>query len=206
METNNDLQISEDFLEENRANLRQFTPKSPRRRGPYSKTDKDARRNEVYKLHFDFGYSARKISELMKVERNTINGDIDYWYSKISKDIQPLAPLPKIHANLLRLEQQRTRIREQLDKTTTIAEKITLERLIFDIDCKIIYIYQKLEHSFVRTMDAVVANLNHHSDEHELDYRWLSSNHLYKIPRELANKIRKMIKEAENTPKGTRGV
>ena len=57
-----ELKISKEFLEENKSNLSQFMPKT-RRRGPYSKQEKESRRNEVYRLHFDYGYSARKISE-----------------------------------------------------------------------------------------------------------------------------------------------
>ena len=34
-------------------------PKS-HKRGPYSKSEKESRRNEVCRLHFEYGYSARK--------------------------------------------------------------------------------------------------------------------------------------------------
>jgi len=74
-------QITSDFLDENEK-LCQTKPKS-KKGGPYSKEQKEKRRNEVYRLHFDYGYSARKIAELMKINRNTINGDIDHWYSRI---------------------------------------------------------------------------------------------------------------------------
>lgn len=54
--------------------------------GSYTKDEQDNRRNEVYRLHFEYGYSARKISDVMNINRNTINTDIDYLYSKISKN------------------------------------------------------------------------------------------------------------------------
>lgn len=44
------------------------------------------RQNEVYRLHFKRGYSAVKISEMMKINRNTINKDITYWYSILGNE------------------------------------------------------------------------------------------------------------------------
>ena len=41
--------------------------------GPYTKKEQDERRQEVFKLHFEKGYSASKIFEMLKVNRNTIN-------------------------------------------------------------------------------------------------------------------------------------
>ena len=54
--------------------------------GPYTKNEKMKRQNEVYRLHFELGYSAVKISDMMKINRNTINSDINYWYSSLSKE------------------------------------------------------------------------------------------------------------------------
>jgi len=34
--------------------------------GPYTKNEKTKRQNEVYRLHFERGYSAVKISDMMK--------------------------------------------------------------------------------------------------------------------------------------------
>jgi len=39
--------------------------------GPYSKDEREKRQNEVFRLHFEFGYSAVKIADLMKINRNT---------------------------------------------------------------------------------------------------------------------------------------
>lgn len=58
----------------------------PKKGGPYSQQSKKTRRGEVFKLHFDYGYSARKIAELMKINRNTINSDIGFLYSQLQKE------------------------------------------------------------------------------------------------------------------------
>lgn len=49
--------------------------------GPYTKDERETRQKEVSRFYFEFGYSAVKIADLMKVNRNTINEDIKYLYS-----------------------------------------------------------------------------------------------------------------------------
>ena len=90
-----ELEIPSEFIEENKSNLQSTIPKR-KRSGPYSKNEKQKRRSEVYRLHFDYGYSARKIEELMKVNRNTVNGDISFWYSRLVKQSHTLDQEDKI--------------------------------------------------------------------------------------------------------------
>ena len=68
----------------------------------------------------------------MKVNRNTIIGDVDYWYLKINKNTNIFNPEHAILVNLERLDIQRSRLREQLDKVIVFHEKLSLERLIYD--------------------------------------------------------------------------
>jgi len=121
--------------------------------GPYTKQEIIDRKNEVYRLHFEYGYSARKIADLMKVNRNTVNGDIDYWYSKIVQNSNMFDPAYAVMINLQRLDIQRSRLREQLDKTETFQEKLALERLILEIDSKILHTYNKLTNSTRNLLD-----------------------------------------------------
>src|SRR5579883_2877159 len=100
--------VETEFIEENKKQVYRARSKNG---GPYSKLERDKRQEEVYKLHFEYGYSARKISELMKINRNTINGDIDYWYSKVyNKTNNMYNPDIAIILNTQRLEMQRTRL------------------------------------------------------------------------------------------------
>ena len=189
-----DLQISKKFLEENKSDLSQFMPKT-RRRGPYSKQEKESRRNEVYRLHFDYGYSARKISELMKVNRNTINGDISYWYSKVTSNHNVFDPEMDILIRLKRFEVQRTRLRIQTDTTTEFHDKIALERLILDIDSKVLQVYQKLGESTKRVMDAVTENLNHEMKKQKKDARYMLLFDKIVVSESAKEKIEQIIRE-----------
>jgi len=65
-----------DLSDQNLANCPSGFKSKNKKGGPYSKKDRDSRIDEVCRLHFEYGYSAKKISELMKVNRNTINSDI----------------------------------------------------------------------------------------------------------------------------------
>ena len=187
-------EIELNFLEENESNLSQFMPKS-RKRGPYSKQEKESRRNEVYRLHFDYGYSARKISELMKVNRNTINGDISYWYSKVTSNHNVFDPEIDILICLKRFEVQRTRLRIQTDTTTEFHDKIALERLILDIDSKILQVYQKLGESSKRIMDAVTTNLNHEMKNQKKDTRYMLLFDKITASKRAKEKIEQIIRE-----------
>lgn len=105
--------------------------------GPYTKDAQRKRLEEVYRLHFEYGYSARKIAEFLKVNRSTINRDVMYWYASIYKKWRHLEPTTFVVNQVERLELQRTRLRKQLDKVESFQEKITIEKLILDIDMKI---------------------------------------------------------------------
>ena len=63
--------------------------------GPYTTQEQESRRKQVYELHFEKGFSAIKIAEMLNVNRNTINVDIQDWYRKVSEEIpkytRPLA-------------------------------------------------------------------------------------------------------------------
>ena len=54
--------------------------------GPYTKQEREERRNKVFKLHFEYGYSSSQISELLKVNRNTINTYISFLYSQLREE------------------------------------------------------------------------------------------------------------------------
>ncbi len=187
-------EIELNFLEENESNLSQFMPKS-RKRGPYSKQEKESRKNEAYRLHFDYGYSARKISELMKVNRNTINGDISHWYSKITTTHNFIDPEMNIIVNLRRLEVQRTRLRMEIDNTTEFGDKLALERLILDIDTKILQVYQKIGESSKRLMNALSTKLNLEMMHQKKDTRYMSLFDQITISDNAKKKIDVIIKE-----------
>lgn len=112
--------------------------------GPYTKKEQDERRKEVYRLHFEFGYSAVKIADLMKINRNTINTDINFLYSQLSKQWKGYDTNSLIIKQVQRLELQRSRLYEELDKQEKSSDKLIIEKLLFQIDNRLIQIYSKI--------------------------------------------------------------
>jgi len=102
--------------------------------GPYSKNEREKRQKEVHRLHFEFGYPATKIAELMKINRNTINEDIKYWYSNFKEDLKQNSE-DFILRQIGRLEAQRTRIIENI--TENKIDDMKHEKLLLDMDKEI---------------------------------------------------------------------
>lgn len=167
-------------------------PKS-NRNGPYTIHEKEKRRNEVYRLHFEYGYSARKISSLMNINRNTINSDIDYWYAKVVNKAELFDPEYWIVRKIERLEIQRTRTREQLDKESKFEHKLALERLLFDLESKILHIQLKLVDSEVRHYTESRATFNEWLKKKGHRERYLTLFDVLKVSSEASEQISKII-------------
>jgi len=111
--------------------------------GPYTKKEKEDRQTEVNELHFEYGYSAVKIAEMLNVNRNTINEDIKHLYSNLGKEWKEHNLESWLLKQIRRLESQRSRLREGLDDLQDPQVKLNLEKKIFELDNKIIQIVTK---------------------------------------------------------------
>jgi len=129
------LQATDKFAKQDSSDTK--IKKSIKKGGPYSKNEKDKRREEVYRLCFEYGYSARKIAEMLDANRNTINGDINYWYSQISSQVTNETIVSSGIKQIYNMELQKTRLREQLDCTKEFSQKMAIERLLLAIDSKL---------------------------------------------------------------------
>jgi len=190
-------EISQEFLEESNSQLCQTMPISNKKTGgPYSKENKQKRRDEVYKLYFDHGYSARKISDTMQINRNTINSDISYLYDKISENSNFLDNEILINGMLHRLEIQRSRIRDKINKTDDYSKEcMTLEKLLLDVDSKIISFHQKTAESTRRMWDLTVQSINGFFKEEKKDIRYLSLFDKIAVSEKTQIKIQEIINQ-----------
>ena len=184
------LDVSSEFIESGKI----LKTNSKKRGGPYSKNEKIKRQNEVNRLYFEYGYSARKISELMKINRNTINGDIDYWYSKII-NTSSIDPELSVLSAIRRFNIQRSRLRESLDNADTFQQKHIIEKMIFDMDSKIINTQIKLANSEKRVHDEYTDKLNKWLKENGKNNRFLTYFDLISIFDKSLDKILKIMTE-----------
>ena len=188
----NEFNISDDFIETNK----KFKPNTRRKKGgPHTKQEIIDRKNEVYRLHFEYGYSARKIADLMKVNRNTVNGDINNWYSKILDNANMVDPSDAVVINLQRLDIQRSRLREQLDKAETFQEKLALERLILEIDSKILNTHNKVTDSIRNLVAYSTERLNNWMKENKKDDRFLTLFDTISVSKKAREKINNIINQ-----------
>ncbi len=183
-----EFDISSEFIESGKQS---HTKKG----GSYTKDEKLTRQNEVYRLHFEYGYSARKISELMKINRNTINGDIDNWYSKILNNSNITDPEFTVVVNIQRFDIQRSRLRENLDKAENFQQRHAIEKMIFDIDCKIINTHMKLANSMKRIQKLGVGYLNDWLKDNGKDNRYLTFFDTIAVSEKAKQRISKIIKD-----------
>lgn len=169
-------------------------PKS-KKGGPYSKQDKQSRRNEVLKLHVEYGYSARKISEMMKISRNTINSDVNYWYSRLEQESESISVDACLSKITNRLESQRSRLREELDKTTDLQEKLSIDKMLLDIDGKLIQFYIKMKTADNAVYDSATNRLNEWMKKKKYDHRFMTMGDLCSLSFKTFDKIMKIVKE-----------
>ena len=162
-----DIRISEEFLaQERQQQLGQTMPKSSKKGGPYPVHVKKMRRDEVFRLHFDYGYSARKIADMLKINRNTINSDIAYGYSRLKKEDDKTSIEDWINKMVYRLETKRTRLMERLDKAESLDDFILLEKMLYEVDIKIVQIMMKMQTTQQATYDITTKIFN----------KWLEQN------------------------------
>ena len=163
--------------------------------GPYTKKQQEKRRNEVYRLHFEFGYPALKISELMKINRNTINVDIQFWYSKVVKNWNDSSPKFFVVRNVERLELQRTRLTEELARTKSLKEKLGIERMILDVESKISQTQLKLCSSKERIHELATEWLNNWMKKNNHEKRYVSFGGVISVPSKSYEKICSLMKK-----------
>ncbi len=165
--------------------------------GPYSKNEKEKRREEVYRLHFEYRYSARKIAELMKVNRNTINGDIDFLYSEIGKNVNIIDPGDVVINWLEQMDIQLARLRERLDKVKNNSERMAIERLIYEINSKVLNTHLKLTNSTISLNKFAIGMLNNHMEKIKDPTRYITLFEKLSVSVKTKEKIDKVIKEGK---------
>jgi hypothetical protein len=149
---------------------------------PFTRIQRKERRDEVYKLHFEHAMPATRIAELMKVDRNTINNDLKILYSKAIKDYNSDMSLDDIiEKQLVRLETQRDRLCIYLGDAKDINSKITIERMIADIDFKVIGVIDKINQNIVQHWDEIIKHVNKIAKDEKLKLRYTNLFELYRI-------------------------
>ena len=186
-----ELLVSDEFLAEQ---LCQTMPKPAKTGGPYPVHAKKTRRDEVFKLHFDYGYSARKIAETMKINRNTINSDISHLYSQLDKEDGNTTAEDWINKMLYRFETKRTRLMEKLDKAESLDDSMSIEKMLFEIDSKIVQVVMKIQTSNQSLYDVTMKMFNNWLEKNGYKERYVLWGETLKISEETSRKVTQLIR------------
>jgi hypothetical protein len=169
---------------------------------PFTRIQRKERRDEVYRLHFENGMPATRIAVMMKVDRNTINNDLNILYNKAVRDYNSDKSFDDIiEKQLLRLETQRDRLGLYLCDVKDINGKITIERLITDIDFKVIGLMERLNQNIVQHYDAVIEHVNKIAETEKLTTRFTSLFELYRISIDSRQDLDKLREKVWGKPK-----
>jgi hypothetical protein len=183
--------ISPEFIEENR---KIDLVRPSKRFAPFTKAERQKRRKEVYRLHFEMGIPGLKIADMMHVDKNTIYDDIRLLYKELARDDDPQFH-DYYNKQTARLELQRARLFEYLNEAKDVETKIAVERLIAGIDFKLLSVAHKLEFDSFMFWDKVKNMFNQVAEEKKLDYRVITLFKLYKISEKSGRKLDDLMKQ-----------
>lgn len=182
-----DFEISAEFFDGETCN--------PKRGGPYKKEQKIRREEEVYRLHFELGYSASKIAEMMKVNRKTIISDINRFHDKLHYELYNIDLESMIMRQLRRLDLQRQRLMSMIGSNKVFSEGVSLEKLVFGMDCKILAFLVKMKWGEEYVFEEMIKRLNAHAKDEKMDLVWIPQGKIFGTTHQTRQKIRKLVKE-----------
>jgi len=195
-----DFEVNQQFIDENKKlnpNLVRHRQDHKNKFAPFTRSQRRKRRMEVYRLHFEKGMPAIRIAHLMKVDRNTINNDLRILYSKALNDYNPndMSLDDILQKQLVRFETQRDRLCLYLSDVNEINSKIAIERLIADIDFKLIGVIERVGQNVVRYWDEIIKHINKIAENEKLNARFTSLFELRRISIESGESLNKLREE-----------
>lgn len=194
-----DLQIDQEFIEENKKiDLVRHRQNHKHKFAPFTRSQRRKRRMEVYRLHFEKGVPAIRIADMMNVDRNTINNDLKILYNKALNDYNPNAVTfdDILQKQLVRLETQRDRLGLYLYEAKDLNSRITVERLISDIDFRLLGVIERLNQNLVRFWDEVIKQINKSAENEKLKSRYTSLFELNRISIDSRKSLDELKEEA----------
>lgn len=157
----------------------------------YNKKDRSLRQQEVYRLYFEQGMSSRKIANHMKINRKTIDSDVDYWYSILIKKWQNIDIKNHIVKQIQMMDSQRERLLEEREKNPE--QILFMEKLIFEINEKIANLLIKIESKDIAVKEEANKLVCDWAQKQGLDFRAIDPWRLANIPASKYNQIVKIL-------------
>jgi hypothetical protein len=180
-------------IEENKKLDKTRQNSSRSRGGPYTKKQQIDRRNEVYRLYVEKGYSATYISNIIKVNRHTIDSDLSYWYAKLADDWNKQLSDFWYMKIINRFELQVSRLTKYLEDATTLEHKISIEKLLLETNSRIIDHINKIETNGLKITHLILERINELSKNHNLGFQLLDRHMIDKVSDETYDKVMEIL-------------
>lgn len=184
---------TENFITENQK-LAQTIQFSKRKGGRYTKAERQKRRAEVFRLHFELSYSAEKVAQMMNVNRHTIQDDIRYWYTQLAKEWNEPSFEGWLQKQVNRLEHQRQRLLGYLNSTDDMEKKLSIERQLFDVDNRLAQIASNAYTNNISNWQTVSKIVNDFAKKQGMKERWLSPFVLVNTTSDKFERINKILR------------
>jgi hypothetical protein len=186
------LDASPDLMAGLNANFSQHRSKF----APYTKSQRNKRRQEVYRLHFEVGISARKIAGIMRIDKNTVNSDIQLLYKELGKTGNEVLPFSSFfERQMTRLSSLRDDLIEYRNSTTDIDAKRALTAQMADLDLRMLRAAERIENSDVIVWQKVAHHVNAVAEKQKLNYQTTGIFDLLKVTPEGRKAILKIMKK-----------
>lgn len=175
----------------------EFISENQKRGGPYNKNDRAKRQAEVYRLHVELSYSAPKIAEMMKINIKTVYKDIKAINKRLGIEWRHLGADAVFMKQVNRLEQQRQRLVERLESAKTHSDVMAVEKILYDLDWKIISLVTKIEFNDETIVKRSIADMNRWAKETGAEVTWINKREAFCCLPDTAKKIEKLLAEDE---------
>jgi hypothetical protein len=184
--------VSPEFIEQNKhADLVKVRQKN----APYTRSQRRKRRAEVYRLHFEKAMPAIRIAEVMKIDRNTINSDLKLLYREASAEFSDMSFWDYLHKQLTRLERQKDRLYSYLENSKSDSDRLATERMIADIDFKLLATMERLEYGAIGFWEKVIKEINFLGKKENIGYTNLFE--IWQISQKSRRRLSDIMAEAE---------
>lgn len=163
--------------------------------GPYSEKERRIRRERVADLYFDRGFPAITISRMLNVNRNTVNSDLNYCYTQLKKENDDFDSTTICMTQFHRMQIQRTRFVDLLHKELEFKDRLTLEKMLSDIEYRIMQTALKIEASAENIEKYGIDLFNYWAKKQNPTFGGISHSLLRRVSLEAREKIEKIIEE-----------
>jgi len=163
--------------------------------GPYSVKERKIRRQRVAELFLEKGYDALTISRMVNVNRNTITNDLKACFSQLANEHNDFNFGAICITQFHRMEIQRRRLVDLLHKNLEFRDRLTLERMISDIENRIMQAAIRIDASSTNVDKLAVRVFNTWAKVQNPTFRGISPNSLRTVSVKASEKINKIIDE-----------